>query len=146
MMGAAVLATKAALRSGAGKVKALVPQIGYNIIQTTTPEAMCMVSGENHITKIANWADCESIGIGPGLGTHEYTIKAFTDFMEAVKQYIVLDADALNIPVSYTHLDVYKRQVFHISPSDKILPPKDTNALYCIWPKGQHRKPYHYRQ
>ncbi len=97
MMGAAVLAAKAALRSGAGKVKTLVPQIGYNIIQTTAPEAMCMVSGENHITKIIGWADCQSIGIGLGLGTHEYTIKAFTDFIEAVKQPVLLDADALNI-------------------------------------------------
>ncbi len=97
MMGAIILATKAALRSGAGKVKAMVPQNGYNIVQTTTPEAMCMVSGENHISKITGWADCEAIGIGTGLGMHEYTIKAFTDFIETVKQPVVLDADALNI-------------------------------------------------
>ena len=97
MMGAAVLATKAALRSGAGKVNALVPQIGYNIIQTNAVEATCLVSGENYITKISNWASCDSIGIGPGLGTHEYTIKAFTDFIEAVKQPLVLDADALTM-------------------------------------------------
>lgn len=97
MMGAIVLATKAALRSGAGKVKTILPQTGYDIIQTTTPEAMCIVSGENHVTKINNWTDCSGIGIGPGLGMHEYTVKAFTDFLEAVKQPIILDADALNI-------------------------------------------------
>ncbi len=116
MMGAAVLATKAALRSGAGKVKTLVPQIGYNIIQTAVPEAMCAVSGENYITKISHWADCKSVGIGPGLGTHEYTIKAFTDFMESVKQPVVLDADALNILGKHPEL-------INKIPADSILTP-----------------------
>lgn len=97
MIGAAILATQAALRAGAGKVKTLVPQAGYNIMQITTPEAICNVSGENHITKISGWNDCTGIGIGPGIGTHEYTVKAFTDFLEAVKQPILIDADALNI-------------------------------------------------
>jgi hydroxyethylthiazole kinase-like uncharacterized protein yjeF len=101
MMGAAVLATKAALRAGAGKVKTLIPQCGYNIVQTSAPEAMCMVSGENHITKINGWQEATSIGIGPGLGTHEYTIKAFDEFIEAVKQPIVLDADALTLCIKY---------------------------------------------
>lgn len=116
MMGAIVLTTKAALHAGAGKVKALLPQIGYNIIQTAIPEAMCAVSGENHISKIAGWSETDSIGIGPGLGMHEYTIRAFTDFIEAVKQPVVIDADALNILGKHPEL-------IHKVPAGSILTP-----------------------
>ncbi len=116
MMGAVVLATKAALRAGAGKVKAILPQTGYNIIQTAVPEAMCMVSGENHISKISGWNDADAIGIGTGIGTNDYTIKAFVDFIEAVKQPIVIDADALNILAKQPDL-------LHKIPSGSILTP-----------------------
>jgi len=97
MMGAAVLASKAALRSGAGKVKVLIPQVGYSIIQSAVPEAMCTVTGENHISKINCPADVQCLAIGPGIGMHEYTVKAFSDFIETYKKPLVLDADALNI-------------------------------------------------
>ncbi|NNE56186.1 MAG: NAD(P)H-hydrate epimerase, partial [Flavobacteriales bacterium] len=40
-MGAAVLSTQAALRSGAGLVRTHVPKCGLNILQITCPEAMC---------------------------------------------------------------------------------------------------------
>lgn len=116
MIGAVTLSAKAALRAGAGKVKAMLPQCGYDIIQTAVPEAMCMVSGENHVSKINGWQEADSIGIGPGLGTHEYTIKAFEDFIEAVKQPIVIDADALNILAKQPDL-------LHKIPAGSILTP-----------------------
>ncbi|HOI49785.1 MAG TPA: NAD(P)H-hydrate epimerase, partial [Prolixibacteraceae bacterium] len=40
-MGAAVLASRAALRAGAGLLTAHVPHTGYQIIHTAVPEAMC---------------------------------------------------------------------------------------------------------
>jgi len=116
MMGAAVLATKAALRAGAGKVKTMIPLCGYTILQTAAPEAMCIVSGENHVSKINNWNEANAICIGPGIGTHEYTIKAFEDFIEAVKQPIVIDADALNILAKQPDL-------LHKIPAGSILTP-----------------------
>ncbi|OSZ81727.1 hypothetical protein CAP35_00210 [Chitinophagaceae bacterium IBVUCB1] len=116
MIGAATLAAKATLRSGAGKVKVLLPQIGYGIVQSSVPEAMCITSGENHISKINCPADAQCIGIGPGIGTHDYTIKAFADFIEQHKNPLVLDADALNILAKQPEL-------LHKVPAGSILTP-----------------------
>lgn len=96
MIGAAVLAAKAALRAGAGKVKVLVPECGYEIMQVSVPEAMCYVSGETCISRIKDWQG-STVGIGPGLGTNEATVRALADFIAACKEPIVADADALNI-------------------------------------------------
>lgn len=116
MMGAAVLATKAALRSGAGKVKAFIPECGYNILQTSVPEAMCATKGEKFVTTIAGWQEATAIGIGPGLGMQEYTARAFADFIQACKQPVILDADALNLLAKQPEL-------LHKLPKNSILTP-----------------------
>ena len=59
-MGAAVLSTTAAFRTGAGMVSAFVPKCGYNILQTTVPEAMVITDKEENllsdvVIKTANW-------------------------------------------------------------------------------------------
>ncbi|RYD56286.1 MAG: NAD(P)H-hydrate dehydratase [Sphingobacteriales bacterium] len=97
MIGAAVLAVKAAARAGAGKVRAIVPEVGYHIMQISVPEAMCITSGERFITDIAGCGEANAIGIGPGMGTNDKTAKAFATFIEALKQPVLLDADALNL-------------------------------------------------
>ncbi len=96
MMGAALLSTKAAARSGAGKVKAYIPECGYNIMQNGIPEALCEVNGEKLIQKIPVPENINGIGIGPGLGQEPVTGRAFASFLEHCKQPIVVDADALN--------------------------------------------------
>jgi hydroxyethylthiazole kinase-like uncharacterized protein yjeF len=96
-IGAMVLTTKAALRSGAGLVTALVPECGYNIMQTAVPEAMCLTNGAQSLEAINNWEHFEVTGIGPGMGTARTTAQALGTFLEACKDPVVLDADALNI-------------------------------------------------
>ena len=49
MMGAAVLAARACIRGGAGKLTCYIPECGYAILQGTVPEAMCLVSGTKNI-------------------------------------------------------------------------------------------------
>ncbi|MBL7720254.1 MAG: NAD(P)H-hydrate dehydratase [Flavipsychrobacter sp.] len=104
MAGAVALATRAALRAGAGKVRALLPGCGYTAIQTLVPEAMCLTSGEHYIEGIHGWEDADAIGIGCGMGTGEGTVAAFGRFLEAVQEPIVLDADALNIMALHPEL------------------------------------------
>lgn len=104
MIGAITLATHAVLRSGAGKVRALIPQCGYEIMQTALPEAMCATSGEGCLTEIGGWEGMQAIGIGPGIGMDPSTIEAFTLFLEACKQPLVIDADALNILAKHPDL------------------------------------------
>lgn len=97
LIGAALLATQAAGRAGAGKVRALVPEFGYNIIQSGAPEAMCRTSGAHFLEAIEGWESAKGIGVGPGMGTEPQTIAAFKSFMEKIDRSIVLDADALNL-------------------------------------------------
>lgn len=95
-MGAVVLATKSALKTGAGLTFTMAPQCGYEIVQTSCPEAMFIEGGEKYIKRF-DMDKKTTIGIGPGLGTHEDTGKGFLDFLKGCEIPIVLDADALNI-------------------------------------------------
>jgi NAD(P)H-hydrate epimerase len=72
-MGAAVLAARAALRSGVGLLTVHIPGRGYDIIQTAVPEAMAEVDHDADIfTGIAETSRYSSLGIGPGLGQRSY--------------------------------------------------------------------------
>lgn len=96
MMGAAALSARAAGRAGAGKVRMIVPECGYTIVQTLAPEAMAMQAGTDHLE---HWGEvsAEGIGIGPGMGTHPDTSAALHQFLKQATKPLVLDADALNI-------------------------------------------------
>lgn len=95
-IGAAVLATKSALKTGAGLTFALAPECGYQILQTSCPEAMFIKGGEEFITNFEIEKDC-TCGIGPGLGTHPETGKNLLGFLKNCTQPLILDADALNL-------------------------------------------------
>lgn len=95
-MGAAVLATKSALHSGSGITVTLAPNCGYEILQTSCPEAMFLKSGENFCEEITAEEDFV-VGIGPGLGVNSKTEKAFLKFLKEYIKPLILDADALNI-------------------------------------------------
>ncbi|BAP30801.1 putative sugar kinase [Chryseobacterium sp. StRB126] len=95
-IGAAVLATKSVLKTGAGLTFTLAPQCGYDIVQTTCPEAMFLEDGDQFI-KHFDIDKGATIGIGPGLGTHKETQKGLLAFLKDYQSPLVLDADALNI-------------------------------------------------
>jgi NAD(P)H-hydrate epimerase len=97
--GAVVLATTACLRSGAGLVTAYVPHCGYNLLQTTAPEAMVIAdNNESFLTQPPPHLErFTALGIGPGAGTEEETGKMLQFIIRACKKPMVLDADALNL-------------------------------------------------
>lgn len=97
-IGAAVLASKACLKSGCGLVTTFVPKCGYQILQIAIPEVM-VVSDENanSITHIHLPIVPQAIGIGPGIGKELATQKALFEFLRVNTVPLVLDADALNI-------------------------------------------------
>ncbi len=97
MMGAAVLSSKACLRSGVGKVTAFIPEIGYSILQTSIPEAMVKVVGKKIVSKINDVENFDAIGIGPGIGIHKSHIKVLQKIFSIYHKPMVIDADALNI-------------------------------------------------
>ena len=97
-MGAAILITKAGLRAGAGLVTNYVPKCGYEIMQISVPEAMCLVDNhQDFLTELPEIADFSAIAIGPGIGKNPKTIKVVTQLLQKATQPLVLDADALNI-------------------------------------------------
>jgi ADP-dependent NAD(P)H-hydrate dehydratase / NAD(P)H-hydrate epimerase len=98
MMGAAVLAARACLRSGVGKLTCHVPLSGYEIVQISAPEAMTQISGPKDVIETLQLNNRYSaVGIGPGIGTAETHTRWMTGLFQSFKQPVVVDADALNL-------------------------------------------------
>lgn len=95
-IGAAVLATKASLRIGAGLVTVEIPNCGYTTLQTAIPEAMVVVNGKKHISERIDLNN-HCIGVGPGIGTEDKTKTEILRLISRTNEPLVIDADALNI-------------------------------------------------
>lgn len=97
-MGAAELAVKACLRSGAGLLTAHLPKCGYNIMQTALPEAIVSIdSNEQYVSELPHLDKFNAIGIGPGLGEEKQTQNVVKLLLQNANIPLVFDADALNI-------------------------------------------------
>ena len=98
MAGAAVLATRACLRRGVGKVTVHTPRRNHLVMQTAAPEAvMQMDHEETYFSESVDSTDFDALGIGPGLGLVENTAIALIGQIRRTSCPIVADADALNI-------------------------------------------------
>lgn len=98
MAGAAILASKACLRSGVGKVTVHTPRRNNTIIQIALPEAVVQVdSNDTFFSEPVDTEDFDAVGIGPGIGQTESTAIALIAQIRRSRCPIVLDADALNI-------------------------------------------------
>ncbi len=128
MMGAAVLSTRACLRSGAGKVTCYAPRCGYYVMQTAVPDAM--FERDSHdvaISQITLKHDYQAVAIGPGIGTADITINALENFLKlanANSRPLVLDADALNCialrPIMLNYLPVLSVLTPHAGEFDRL--------------------------
>jgi NAD(P)H-hydrate epimerase len=96
-IGAAILASHSLLRSGAGLLTVCVPHCGYEIMQTSVPEAMVLVKGEDYLKiEELDLKPYSAIGIGPGIGIELDTQQSVKIILEQSKKPLVIDADALN--------------------------------------------------
>ncbi len=117
MIGAAILAARACLRSGIGKLTCGIPEAGYGPLQTAVPEAMAHVlKGRDFITGFDTPHIYNSIGIGCGLGLNEATRKPFYTFLSEIQCPVVIDADGLNL------LALNKDAMEHIPPKAVLTP------------------------
>jgi NAD(P)H-hydrate epimerase len=95
--GAAVLASRATVKSGVGLCTAHIASSGNDIMQISLPEAMLSLDDEaDFITKIPSDDKYNAIGIGPGIGTNIQTIAALVSFLNENKKPLVIDADGIN--------------------------------------------------
>ncbi|MCQ2370010.1 MAG: NAD(P)H-hydrate dehydratase [Paludibacteraceae bacterium] len=90
MMGAAVLSSKACLRSGVGLCYVLGPDCGLDIMQISVPEAI-------YKTEVPDPNLYSAVGCGPGLGKNEETSRYLRFMLKHTLVPMLLDADALNI-------------------------------------------------
>ena len=117
MMGAAVLATGGALRSGCGLLTVHLPENERAAVQAGFPSAILSLDEKNYFSKLPeNLEKYNAIGMGCGLGQAEDTKNAFEKLLKSARKPLVLDADALNI------LAKRKDLIKHI-PRNSILTP-----------------------
>ena len=96
--GAAVMASRACLRSGVGLLTAHVPGDGFLVMQSAVVEAMISIDPEDVCFSSVPLLDTyNAIGVGPGLGMASETQAALKLLIQQTTVPMVLDADALNI-------------------------------------------------
>lgn len=128
-IGAAVLASKACLRAGAGLLTTYIPNCGYQILQTAVPEAICLTDKKKkYLSRVPNISPYAAIGIGPGIGKNSATKEFLAALFSATKVPLVIDADALNLIAEH-------RELLKTLPKNAILTPhpKEFERLVGKW-------------
>lgn len=134
-MGASVLAARAAMKSGVGLLTVHVPNCGYQIIQTSVPEAMASVDDDDKwFTSPTKENGFTVIGIGPGIGQDVKTAKGFEELLKNTTLPLVIDADGLNLLAANSNL-------LHLLKENCILTPHpgELQRLIGDWDDDFHR-------
>ena len=101
MPGAAVLAAKAAMRGGIGKLTVHTVRSVRNILAVSLPEAIHSIDDNEQVVSHIDWnhlpENITAVAFGPGLGTAKQTVAAMKDILDTVKLPLIIDADGLNM-------------------------------------------------
>lgn len=98
MAGAAILAARACLRSGVGKLTLHTPACNVSILQSAVPEAVLSIDVNHSASSIApDTKSFQAIGVGPGLSTTASAATAFEQIIRNAKAPLVVDADGVNL-------------------------------------------------
>ena len=101
MTGAAVLAARAAMRSGIGLVRLIVPRAALPVVQGAEPHALAQAwpvdeEGRAEVqATLSSWAHV--VLLGPGLGDTEETRAVARYVLKEWRGPVVIDADGLNV-------------------------------------------------
>ena len=125
-IGAAVLAAGACLRGGVGLLTVRVPACGYDIVQTSVPEAMCLEDPQaDFISELPDLTPYQAVAIGPGLGQAAASLAVLRRLLEeaakpttkrSVPLPLIIDADALNLLGQH-------RELLALLPENTVLTP-----------------------
>ena len=114
MVGAAILAAKAALRSGVGIAKCLLCEGIYAPFTAAVPEAVCVPVSQTPTGSIKYSADisefienASALLFGCGVSQSGDTLKILLDIIEKSEIPTVIDADGINLLSS--HIDLLKK-------------------------------------
>jgi len=127
MMGAALLASKAALRSGCGVVSLLCPEEQMAIVQVAIWEVICIEYADKNLSDL-HYFEKYTLGMGPGIGFETKIIQLFESFLSKQTKPIVIDADGLNIIA-------HNKELLKLVPQGSILTPhpKEFERLVGTW-------------
>ena len=96
--GAAILASGACLRAGAGLLTAHIPEKAVSPLQASFPEVMLSTDEESrYFSSIPDLSSYNAVAVGPGLGQELQTAKALKFLIQEFPHPVIFDADALNI-------------------------------------------------
>lgn len=98
MAGSISMSATACFKMGAGLVTISSSELNRVILQQLNPTCIFRKSGEEVVSDFTiDFETHDCIGVGPGLGKDLATQRSFLDFLNLQKEYLILDADALNI-------------------------------------------------
>lgn len=105
MMGASVLAAKAALRSGIGLLYCHVPKSEGDMIQIAVPEALLdLDNNKEGFSGASGYGKFDALAIGPGLGQAPEACAGLRQLLAEWKGVTILDADALNLMAEHREM------------------------------------------
>ena len=96
MVGAAILAGRACLRSGVGKLTCFIDERCYPILQSSVPEAIFRIREYGQTFDVDGLTRYDAIGAGPGWGMNADRYTLLRGIL-GLGSPLVLDADALNL-------------------------------------------------
>jgi NAD(P)H-hydrate epimerase len=109
-----------------GLLTVQVPGCGYDIMQISAPEAMCLTDPHpDFISELPDLKPYQAVGIGPGLGQEAASFAVLRQLLEAATATtttrprplpLVIDADALNLLGQH-------RELLELLPENTVLTP-----------------------
>ncbi len=134
-LGAAILAAKACLRSGVGLLTTYLPACGYEIMQTSVPEALCNTDTHTELlTELPDLSLYQAIGVGCGIGKAPATAQMLETLVKRAVCPLVLDADAINLLAEMPHLWSLLKPNTILTPH-----PKELQRLLGKWENDYER-------
>ena len=106
MAGAAVFASRAAIKCGSGLVKTCTDRKIFPVLQLSVPEAICTAWGSTKDDLMQY--DC--IAIGPGMGVDRRSKNILRIVLTHFDKTVVIDADGLNTVAKNTELQQLVRE------------------------------------
>lgn len=94
MCGAAILACRAAIRSGTGLARIVSCARNREILQACVPEA---VYSSPETMRSQDWRNADALAFGPGIGTGPESRKLLKEVLQQAACPMVVDADGLNL-------------------------------------------------
>lgn len=108
MTGAAIFASKSAMRSGAGLVYTCTAHGNFPVVETAVPEVIC-TDWDTALGNINDGGYYDAVAFGPGMGTGNQTKKMLKALLLSYDGPVVLDADGLNVLAKESEFEDFAR-------------------------------------